>query len=40
MKGPIKWDDVVAEDYRRRIIIDPHNPTLAFKASRDRYVRR
>jgi len=40
MKVPIKWDDAVVKDYRQRIIIDPHNPILAFKASRDRYVRR
>jgi hypothetical protein len=27
----------VVKDYRQRIIVDPDNPILAFKASRDRY---
>jgi len=30
-------DEIVVEDYRDRIIIDPDNSILAFKASRDRY---
>jgi hypothetical protein len=37
MEHPINRDDIVAEDYRERIIVDPDNPILAFKANRDRY---
>lgn len=33
----VNWDQEVAEDYRQRIIVDPDNPILAFKANRDRY---
>ena len=36
----IDWSDKVAADFRSRIIVDPHSPILAFKASRDRYTRR
>lgn len=33
----IDWSQKVAPDYRTRIIVDPDNPILAFKANRDRY---
>lgn len=33
----IDWESDVVEDYRHRIIIDPNNTILAFKANRDRY---
>ena len=36
----LDWSDKVAADFRSRIIVDPDNPILAFKASRDRYTRR
>ena len=36
----VDWSDKVAADFRSRIIVDPDNPILAFKASRDRYTRR
>ena len=28
----------VIEDYRKRIVVGPDSPILAFKASRDRYI--
>ncbi len=34
---PINWGKKVVENYRERIIVDPNNPILAFKAIRDRY---
>lgn len=37
MVGPISWDKKVMEDYRQRTVVGPDNPTLAFKANRDRY---
>ena len=37
MMRPINWGKKVLENYRERIIVDPDNPILAFKASRDRY---
>ena len=37
MSTLINWDTKVAKDYRERIIVDPNNPILAFKANRDRY---
>lgn len=40
MAGPINWYEIVVEDHRERILVDPDNPILAFKANRDRYVRR
>lgn len=33
----INWDEKVVGDFRERILIDPDNPILTFKASRDRY---
>ena len=36
----IDWSDKVAADFRSRIIVDPDNPVLAFKANRDRYGQR
>ena len=39
MKVPINWDENVIKDYRKRIIVDPNNPILAFKANRDRYTK-
>jgi hypothetical protein len=36
----VDWSDKVVRDFRKRIIVDPDNPILAFKASRDRYNRR
>lgn len=38
MISPIDWAEKVVEDYRERLIVDPDNPILAFKASRDRYI--
>lgn len=37
MLEPNFWDLTVAEDYRKRIIIDCDSPLLAFKANRDRF---
>ena len=37
MTLPIDWSQKVASDFRARIITDPNNPILAFKANRDRY---
>ena len=34
---PINWSDKVAQDFRKRILVDANSPILAFKASRDRY---
>lgn len=39
MKSPVDWNEKVVEDYRERMIVDPDNPILAFKASRDRYTK-
>lgn len=35
----VDWSDKVAIDFRSRVIADPDNPILAFKANRDRYTR-
>jgi len=36
----VSFEEKVESDYRKRIIVDRDNPILAFKASRDRYVRK
>jgi len=33
----IDWVSKVEQDFRKRILVDAHNPILAFKANRDRY---
>ena len=36
----VDWSNKVVRDFRQRILVDPNNPILAFKASRDRYTLR